>query len=148
MPGKYRLKSEPPNKFIDKFMGTMELPSGSCALGPANFVLRGCQLKNTAWIIGVATYTGEDTKIMLNSLKARPKTSRLEKRLMRQILWIFAVDLLWCLVTGFLAASFLESKKRSDLFWTMGYDVTKEKDWDFFPYNLFVKMGNWILINT
>ena len=47
-----------------------------------------------------------------------------------------------------LAAMYLERHKRKSLYWTMGYDISKSKDWVFFPYNLFVKMGNWILINT
>jgi magnesium-transporting ATPase (P-type) len=42
-----------------------------------NVVLRGCRLKITLWVTGVVIYTGVDSKIMLNSNKARQKKSRL-----------------------------------------------------------------------
>jgi len=34
------------------------MSTGSIALGEQNFVLRGCSLKNTEYIIGVVAYTG------------------------------------------------------------------------------------------
>lgn len=45
----------------------------------SNIVLRGSNLKNTAFVYGLVTYTGHDTKIMKNSFKARAKKSQLEK---------------------------------------------------------------------
>lgn len=36
-------------------------------------VLRGAFLRNTKWIIGIAVYTGQDTKIMLNAEPGRFK---------------------------------------------------------------------------
>ena len=47
-------------------------------LDESNFILRGCSLRNTHWMYGIVVYTGLDTKIMLNSTKARPKSSTLE----------------------------------------------------------------------
>ena len=35
-------------------------------------------MRNTGWCFGVAVYTGHQTKIMKNSLKGRPKKSRME----------------------------------------------------------------------
>jgi phospholipid-transporting ATPase len=43
------------------------------SIGPNNFILRGCSLKNTKWIIGLVAYTGHDTKIMMNSFASRAK---------------------------------------------------------------------------
>ena len=57
------------------------MTDNNCGLGPKNFALRGCSLKNTAWLIGVATYTGHETKIMLNSQSSRLKRSKLETNL-------------------------------------------------------------------
>lgn len=41
-------------------------------------LLKGCQLRNTGYVYGVAAYTGHQTKVMKNSLKGRAKKSRIE----------------------------------------------------------------------
>jgi len=51
-------KYEKPNDYLYKFVGSFEMTTGSVALGEQNFVLRGCSLKNTEYIIGVVAYTG------------------------------------------------------------------------------------------
>jgi phospholipid-transporting ATPase len=48
------------------------------SLSYENFVLRGCNLRNTEYIIGVATYVGSNTRIMRNSVIGTPKKSNLE----------------------------------------------------------------------
>jgi phospholipid-transporting ATPase len=50
------------------------------ALNYENFALRGCNLRNTEFVIGVATYIGRDTRIMRNSVIGVPKKSDLEIR--------------------------------------------------------------------
>jgi phospholipid-translocating ATPase len=45
-----------------------------------NLLLRGCVLRNTGWVIGMVAYTGNDTKIMLNSGRTPSKRSRIAKR--------------------------------------------------------------------
>jgi phospholipid-transporting ATPase len=42
-------------------------------------LLRGSSLKNTAWVYGVAVFTGHETKIMKNSTRAKAKKSTIEK---------------------------------------------------------------------
>lgn len=44
-----------------------------------NLLLRGCVLRNTRWAIGIIVYTGDETKIMLNSGKTPSKRSRIAK---------------------------------------------------------------------
>ena len=38
-----------------------------------NFILRGCSLKQTAYIYALVVYVGHDTKIMKNSVSAQEK---------------------------------------------------------------------------
>ena len=54
-----------------------------------NFLLRGSKLMNTSYVWGIVVYTGHDTKIMLNSVKARPKKSGLEIKMNFFIIMIF-----------------------------------------------------------
>lgn len=49
------------------------------AITSSNVLLRGCVLRNTGWVIGLVLFTGNETKIMLNSGKTPSKRSKIEK---------------------------------------------------------------------
>ena len=40
---------------------------------------QGCKLRNTKWVIAFVVFTGNDTKIMLNSKKAKMKRSNVDR---------------------------------------------------------------------
>lgn len=44
-----------------------------------SLLLRGCVVRNTGWVIGLVLFTGNETKIMLNSGKTPSKRSKMEK---------------------------------------------------------------------
>jgi phospholipid-translocating ATPase len=48
-------------------------------------MLRGSVLKNTKWIIGIVIYTGEDTKIVMNSGGTPSKRSKVERQMNPQV---------------------------------------------------------------
>ncbi|RRT82506.1 hypothetical protein B296_00002015 [Ensete ventricosum] len=81
------IRCEPPNLDIYGFQATIELRGDGprIPLGPANIVLRGCDIKNTSWVVGVAVYIGMETKVMLNNSGAPSKRSRLETLMNREI---------------------------------------------------------------
>ncbi|CAN6289537.1 unnamed protein product [Urochloa humidicola] len=94
------IKCEQPNRNIYEFTATMELNSQRVPLGQSNIVLRGCQLKNTEWIIGVVVYAGQETKAMLNSTISPSKSSNLESYMNRETLWLSAFLLITCSVVA------------------------------------------------
>ncbi len=49
-------------------------------------LLRGCVVKNTAWVIGIILFTGADTKIILNSGGTPSKRSKVERQMNPQVL--------------------------------------------------------------
>ncbi|WWC87350.1 uncharacterized protein L201_002239 [Kwoniella dendrophila CBS 6074] len=49
-------------------------------------LLRGCVLKNTAWVIGIVIFTGSDTKIIQNAGKTPSKRSKVERQMNPQVL--------------------------------------------------------------
>lgn len=65
-----------------------------------NLLLRGCNLRNTEWIIGVVVFTGPDTKIMLNAGITPSKRSRISRQLNYNVLYNFTILLIMCLVSG------------------------------------------------
>jgi phospholipid-translocating ATPase len=50
------------------------------AITGSSILLRGCVLRNTGWVIGLVLFTGNETKIMLNSGKTPSKRSKMEKQ--------------------------------------------------------------------
>ncbi|KAH9539913.1 hypothetical protein CY35_15G081200 [Sphagnum magellanicum] len=58
---------ELPNRNIYEFTAYMDLNGLQVPVGPNNIILRGCEVKNTAWVVGVVAYAGRETKAMLNS---------------------------------------------------------------------------------
>ncbi|KAL3631688.1 Alanine--tRNA ligase [Castilleja foliolosa] len=89
------IKCEKPNRNIYGFQANMDIDGKRISLGPSNIILRGCEVKNTEWAIGVAVYAGKETKAMLNNSGAPSKRSRLETRMNSEIIFlsIFLVTL-------------------------------------------------------
>ena len=79
--------AEAPKKSIHNFNGSVS--SGAAGEGgaagagvpltAANFLLRGTQLRNTAWCMGVVVYTGRETRMAMNSRKAPSKVANVER---------------------------------------------------------------------
>jgi phospholipid-translocating ATPase len=65
-----------------------------------NLLLRGCNLRNTDWVLGVVIFTGFDTKIMMNSGITPSKRSRISRELNWNVVYNFIVLFLMCLVSG------------------------------------------------
>jgi phospholipid-transporting ATPase len=90
-------KYEAPNAYLYQLNGTVITEDGrEHPVDNNSFVLRGCSLRNTDWAYGIVAYTGHDTKIMLNSVPARAKRSKLENHMSKQIMIVFVVQILIC----------------------------------------------------
>ncbi|TCD68462.1 hypothetical protein EIP91_010748 [Steccherinum ochraceum] len=50
-----------------------------------NMLLRGTVLRNTGWVIGVVLFTGQDTKIVMNSGNTPSKRSKVERQMNPQV---------------------------------------------------------------
>lgn len=102
------MKSEAPNPFLYKYSGSLRLFRKDKTdenflrvhCEEENFVLRGSILKNTAFIIGVVTFTGHESKIMLNSNRPRPKKSKVELDMNRKIILIWLSQAIFCLISA------------------------------------------------
>ncbi|CAJ1942061.1 unnamed protein product [Sphenostylis stenocarpa] len=105
------IKCEKPNRNIYGFQGNIEVDGKRLSLGSSNIVLRGCELKNTNWALGVAVYCGRDTKAMLNSSGAPSKRSLLETRMNSEIIMLSFFLVALCIVTSVCAAVWLKRHK-------------------------------------
>ncbi|KAJ8753931.1 hypothetical protein K2173_000185 [Erythroxylum novogranatense] len=94
------IRCEQPNRNIYEFTANMEFSGYQFPLSQSNIVLRGCQLKNTDWIIGVVVYAGQETKAMKNSAASPAKRSKLESYMNRETLWLSIFLFVMCLVVA------------------------------------------------
>lgn len=91
---------EQPNRNIYEFTANMDFNGHKFSLSQSNIVLRGCQLKNTEWVIGVVVYTGQETKAMLNSAASPSKRSKLESYMNRETMWLSIFLFIMCVVVA------------------------------------------------
>ncbi|GAB4856220.1 hypothetical protein Ancab_014146 [Ancistrocladus abbreviatus] len=105
------VRCEQPNRNIYEFTGNMDFRGHKFPLSQSNIILRGCQLKNTEWVIGVVVYTGRETKAMLNSAASPAKRSKLESYMNRETLWLSVFLLIMCSVVALGMGLWLERHK-------------------------------------
>ncbi|XP_065011842.1 phospholipid-transporting ATPase 1-like [Musa acuminata AAA Group] len=107
------IRCEPPNLNIYRFQATIELRGDGprIPLGPTNIVLRGCDIKNTSWVVGVAVYIGTETKVMLNNSGAPSKRSRLETRMNREIIVLAVIMVGICSLIAISTVIWLHSNR-------------------------------------
>ncbi|KAI8981435.1 hypothetical protein BDB01DRAFT_794086 [Pilobolus umbonatus] len=75
------------------------------AINYNNILLRGCILRNTKWVIGVVVYTGNDTKIMLNSGKTPSKRSKIAKATNPHVISNFCLLAIISLITSIMKSA-------------------------------------------
>ncbi|EEB10431.1 conserved hypothetical protein [Pediculus humanus corporis] len=95
------LQCEIPNRLLYEFKGVLHLSGErSLPLGPDQVLLRGAQLRNTTWVFGIVIYTGHETKLMKNSSRVPLKRSSVDKMTNVQILMLFFILIVLCLVSA------------------------------------------------
>jgi len=92
-----RLVVESPTLNLYSFNGKIIMGNNQFALKVNQLLLKGSNLRNTEWVMGIVVYTGKDTKLMLNSQKSRTKQSYVEKKLNVIIFMILGLQIFICL---------------------------------------------------
>lgn len=76
---------EPPNHNMYRLTATLDMPNGKHPIDIDQTLLRGTVLRHTKWVIGLVIYTGQDTKIVLNSGGTPSKRSKVERQMNPQV---------------------------------------------------------------
>ena len=123
------IESEPPHANLYQYSGVVrwtqrnpkrpEEPAKEMAepISINNLLLRGCSLRNTAFVLGVVVFTGQETKIMLNSGFTPSKRSRISRELNWNVIYNFVILFFMCLVSGIIqGVTWSENNSSSDFF--------------------------------
>lgn len=86
---RFSIESESPHANLYSYNGSIklrpELENSPASTGESvsmrNMLLRGTTLRNTKWVIGLVIFTGDETKIMMNSGITPSKRSRITRNL-------------------------------------------------------------------
>lgn len=87
-------------------------------------LLRGCALRNTEWVIGVVLFTGEDTKIMLNSGETPSKRSKIEVETNFNVIVNFLILMALCLICAIIGGLRLSNRNTSRAYYEIGAEVS------------------------
>ena len=133
------LQVEPPSTKLYTFNGKMILPTetettatatGSQSqivdaeafpITPENLLLRGCQIRNTEFVTGVVAYTGQHSKIIMNSGKTPSKRSRIEKQMNPQIILSFILLVVICLTCAIMQGQYVGGSIAQAPYWYTVY---------------------------
>jgi phospholipid-transporting ATPase len=144
------VKCEGPTDKIYQFDGMFTCSDGTrISLNYDSFLLRGSSLRQTDWVVGLVTFTGHHTRIMKNSTGARTKFSRIEKQTNIQILFIFGLQCVLCLIAmvmgTFWRRKYSESMPYLALTNTFADVTIFDRNW---ILNAIQRYFTWILIFT
>ncbi|KAH9913379.1 phospholipid-translocating P-type ATPase [Amylocystis lapponica] len=124
------LDSEPPHQNLYVYNGVLryrDIPSGELkqeSVTINELLLRGCTVRNTAWIIGLVVFTGADTKIMLNGGATPSKRSKIEKETNFNVIVNFVILIIMCAISAIANGLFDAKSSTSADFFEIGADPT------------------------
>ena len=154
------IEYDAPNNRLYNFTGTLTLEQKKYAVDNESILLRGGSsflisrlssvhfdvfalsafagsiLRNTDWIHGFVLYTGEQSKIMMNSRGSRNKRSNMEHTINRLLLLIGVFFILFCIISSLLYDGWTSNNQKV---WYLPYVIgitTNEKLTNFFVYVL------------
>ncbi|XDG07423.1 hypothetical protein ABKA04_007038 [Annulohypoxylon sp. FPYF3050] len=102
----FYIESEPPQPNLYKYNGAIKWEQ-MMRHGPKemsepitidNMLLRGCNLRNTEWVLGIVMFTGHDTKIMMNAGITPSKRARIARELNFNVVCNFGILGVLCLL--------------------------------------------------
>lgn len=97
-------EADAPGRDLEKFHGLIKFNDRKFTLGNHQLLLKGAQLKNTKWVIGFVVYTGEDTKIMMNTtFKTARKFAKFDAQLSLFVVYMFLLQVFICVLVAIMS---------------------------------------------
>lgn len=106
------------------------------ALSANQLLLKGSILKNTLYIIGFVVYTGNDTRLMMNSKKGSFKLSKLEHMMNNLVLFILLIQISFCLLVALIGIGWYKDEALSTIYLDLSDSVGSNFIQTFFRYFL------------
>jgi phospholipid-translocating ATPase len=124
------LDSEPPHQNLYVYHGVLRYKDAQTnedrqePVSINELLLRGCSIRNTAWVIGMVVFTGADTKIMLNGGETPSKQSKIEKETNFNVIVNFVVLMFMCIIAAVFNGVLDAQSGTSSEFFEVGADLS------------------------
>lgn len=99
-------------------------------------LLKGASLKNTDWVVAFVLYTGNETKLMMNSQSARFKQSKIEIRMNRLVMYIVVAQCVLCAILAIIGSFWYRDSEDEVHYLPFEWDVGVNGVISFFSYFL------------
>ena len=137
-----KVECETPNEYLYRFEGNFVFSDGTkIPLDPDQILLKGSNLRNTEYVLGLCVFTGHDTKIMNNSAAAEPKFSKNAKFINRLVLLQCAIQIIFALV-GSIILSVWTEYTANEVWYLYPNQTANEKN---FAGLIFYNLGVWFI---
>lgn len=146
-----KVECDPPNGYFEQFAGTIKIEASSRGSEPhaislplehEQTLLRGCVLRNVAYVYGLVIYTGSETKVRVNQAELTYKRARVETSINKNI--VLLVSLLLTLsctgAVGFAVWTSANHEGATYLFLELGDSVSF--------LGILEKIGTFFLLNN
>ena len=107
-------------------------------LGIDQLLLRGSSLRNTEYIYGLVVFTGHETKVMRNSVRAKNKFSKLEMCTGKYIIAIVIIQTILAFIAAFINSIW-------EYFFSENFTYLDYEDRNFFLI-LLINIGTWFIV--
>lgn len=143
-----KVECDMPNANLYKFQGTLTMADGAIhPLGADQVLLKGSILRNSGHVYGIACYTGHQTKVMKNSLKARAKKSKVELQTNFYIIIIVSVQLTVCFTSALADMIITNTIKDQDTYIFYNFTDTSGAVFGKSMFNWFLLLQNFVSIS-
>jgi phospholipid-translocating ATPase len=95
---RFEIQCDRPDTDMYRLNATLTLNGEKSPIDLTSTLLRGTVLRNTGWVIGVVMFTGQDSKIVLNSGGTPSKRSKVERQMNPQVYVLLFITSTWCSV--------------------------------------------------
>jgi phospholipid-translocating ATPase len=89
---RFEIDCDRPDTNMYKLNGTIRANDEKYPVDLQMTLLRGTVLRNTGWVIGIVLFTGQDTKIVMNSGGTPSKRSKVERQMNPQVYVLYLCD--------------------------------------------------------
>ena len=138
-------------EFGFNFLSTPDPPDHipPLSLSAENLLLQGTHLRNTEFVIGVAVYTGMETKLGMNKGQPRMKITKIDHLVNRVTVFIFLFQLCLVLILGIIgdALQYSTANSHSYLYSAQDSDVQSWYGWLLIPARFLLLNSTFIPIS-